>query len=72
MSYHLAVGVPEAFPEMPVNVSGFKPEINDTLWLVKKARHSIADNGLVTDLEMEVRDDPTTDRHRSHFRKGGR
>jgi phage protein D len=72
MSYHLAIGVPEAFPEMPVNVSGLKPEINDTPWLVKRARHTIADSGLTTDLEMEVRDDPTTDRHRSHFRKGGR
>lgn len=51
-------------------MSGFKPEINQTLWLVKDATHTLADSGLVTSLEMEVRDDPTTDRHRSHFRKG--
>ena len=55
---------------MPVTVSGFKPELHPPLWLVKDATHTLADSGLVTSLEMEVRDDPTTDRHRSHFRKG--
>ncbi|MCX4156989.1 MULTISPECIES: phage late control D family protein [Paraburkholderia] len=71
-SYQLALGRPEVFPELPVNVAGFKPEINETPWLVKEATHTLnGDGGLTTSLEMEVRDDPTTDRHRSHFRKGG-
>ncbi|KWC22744.1 late control protein [Burkholderia ubonensis] len=72
MSYTLALGRPELFPEMPVVVSGFKPEIDETPWLVKKATHTIGDGGFTTALELEVRDDPTTDRHRSHFRKGGK
>jgi phage protein D len=52
-----------------VTVSGFKTEI-DAPWLVRKATHTIGDGGFTTSLELEVRDDPTTDRHRSHFRKG--
>ncbi|MFM0302409.1 phage late control D family protein [Paraburkholderia sediminicola] len=70
--YELALARPEIFPEMPVAVSGFKPEIDETPWLVKKVTHTInADGGFSTSLDMEMRDDPTTDRHRSHFRKGG-
>ncbi|WP_438392308.1 phage late control D family protein [Caballeronia sp. DA-9] len=72
MSYKLACGRAELFPEMPVTVTGFKPEIDATPWLVKEATHTIADGGFETSLELEVRDDPTTERHRSHFRKGGR
>ncbi|CAJ7208425.1 bacteriophage late control gene D protein [Burkholderia pseudomallei] len=69
MSYTLARGRAELFPEMPVTVSGFKPEIDETPWLVKKATHTIGDVGFTTALELEMRDDPTTDRHRSHFRR---
>ncbi len=68
-SYQRALGRPEVFPELPVNVAGLKPEINETPWLVKKATHTLGEAGLTTSLEMEVRDDPTTDKHRSHFRK---
>ena len=68
MDYTLAEGRAEIFPELPVTVSGFKPEIDETPWLVKRVRHSIADGGFTSSLELEVRDDPTTDRHRSHFR----
>jgi phage protein D len=70
MDYTLAEGRAEIFPELPVTVSGFKPEIDETPWLVKRVRHSIADGGFTSTLELEVRDDPTTDRHRAHFRKG--
>lgn len=69
MDYTLALGRPEIYPEMPVSLSGFKPEINGTPWLVRKAKHNLADGGLTTSLELEVRDDPVTDKHRSHFRK---
>jgi phage protein D len=68
MDYTLAEGRAKIFPELPVTVSGFKPEIDQTPWLVKRVRHSIADGGFTSSLEMEVRDDPTTDRHRAHFR----
>jgi phage protein D len=71
MDYTLSLGRAEIFPELPVTVSGFKPEIDETPWLVKRVRHSIGEGGFTSALELEVRDDPTTDRHRSHFRKGG-
>ncbi|WP_431821004.1 phage late control D family protein [Burkholderia sp. F1] len=53
----LALGRPELFPEMPVTVSGFKPEIDDTPWLVKKATHKLGSEGFTTELELEVRQD---------------
>ncbi|GAB5098720.1 phage late control D family protein [Caballeronia sp. HLA56] len=73
MDYTLARGRAEMFPELPVTITGFKPEIDDTLWLVKRATHTMTgDAGFTTALELEVRDDPTTERHRSHFRHAGR
>ena len=71
MSYTLALGRPEVFPEMHVAVSGFKPEIDATPWLVKKATHTISGVGFTTVLELEVAGDPATDRHRSQFAKRG-
>ncbi|TCW81024.1 late control protein [Burkholderia sp. SRS-46] len=73
MSYSLARGRADLFPEMPVTLSGFKPEIDATPWLVKQATHTLdGDGGFASSLELEMRDDPTTDRHRSHFKKGSR
>jgi hypothetical protein len=73
LDYTLARGRAELFPELPVTVSGFKPDIDDTPWLVKKVTHTVTgDAGFITALELEVRDDPTTDKHRSHFRKSGK
>jgi phage protein D len=70
MSYTLALGRADLFPEMPVTVSGFKPVIDATPWLVREAIHTITgDAGFTTQLDLEVRDDPTTDKHREHFRK---
>lgn len=71
MSYTLALGRPDLFPEQSVIVSGFKPEIDATPWLIKQVTHIIGESGFTSALELEVRDDPTTDRHRSHFRRGG-
>jgi len=73
MSYTLALGRADLFPEMPVTVTGFKPDIDETPWLVKQVTHTITgDAGFTSALELEVRDDPTTDRHRSHFRRGAK
>lgn len=72
MSYTLALGRPDLYPEVPVYLNGFKPDIDNESWLAKKVKHSIADGGYTTALELETRDDPTTNRHRTHFRKGGR
>ncbi|MDR5773162.1 phage late control D family protein, partial [Caballeronia sp. LZ002] len=70
MDYTLARGRAEVFPELPVTIKGFKPEIDDTPWLVRRVMHTLTgDAGFTTALELEVRDDPTTAKHRSHFRK---
>jgi uncharacterized protein len=71
LSYSLALGRAELFPELPVRVSGFKPEIDATPWLVKRVTHTLGEDGFVSTLELEVHGDPTTVRHRSRFRKGG-
>ena len=72
MDYTLAMGVPLLRPEVPVFVAGFKPEIDDTDWLVESVTHSLDDAGGYTcDLSLEVMDDPVTKRHRSNFRQGG-
>lgn len=54
MGYTLALGRPEIRPELQVSVSGFKPEINATAWLVQRASHTISDGGLSTSLELET------------------
>ncbi|MDR6387586.1 phage late control D family protein [Paraburkholderia phenoliruptrix] len=72
MTYNLALGRPDLYPEVPVYLNGFKPDIDAESWLVKKVRHEIDGNGGYTcELELETRDDPTSERHRTHFRKGG-
>lgn len=64
MSYTLALGRPERFPELPVTVSGFKPEIDATQWLVKKVMHTISEGGFESALELEVRDELMPKRYR--------
>lgn len=53
LSYKLALGRADVYPEQTVTVSGFKPEIDGTEWLVVKANHSIGGGGFSTTLEME-------------------
>jgi phage protein D len=72
MNYSLALGRGEIRPELAVYVSGFKDEIDAIDWLVKRATHTISDQGFLTSLELEMRDDPTTARHRSNFRQPGK
>lgn len=72
MNYSLAYGRGEIRPELPVYVSGFKDEIDAIPWLVKRATHTISDQGFLTGLELEMRDDPASARHRTNFRKPGR
>lgn len=72
MSYWLALGRPDLYPEVPIYLNGFKPDIDAESWLVKRARHEIGDGGYTTELELETRDDPTSDRHRGNFRKSGK
>lgn len=54
LSYTLALGRADLYPEQSITVSGFKPEIDGTDWLVSKATHSISGSaGFTTSLELE-------------------
>ena len=55
LGYTLAIGNAAIYPEMHVRVSGFKPEIDDTQWLVAKATHTLSgSSGYTTALELET------------------
>ncbi len=49
----LATGIASLDAQVPLAVSGFKPEIDGTDWLVTKVTHTIADGGFITRLEAE-------------------
>lgn len=53
-SLTLARGRPDLFPEKSVTVSGWKPEIDASGWLVTEVRHSLNGSGLTTTLQMEL------------------
>ncbi|MET1080297.1 MAG: phage late control D family protein [Pseudomonas sp.] len=50
----LARGRPDLYPETPLQVSGWKAEINANPWLITKIIHSISDSGYTSALEAEV------------------
>ena len=54
-SLNLAVGRPEAFPQMPVIVRGWKSQIDNEDWLIDKITHKLDSNGLTSDLSLEAR-----------------
>lgn len=54
-SLNLARGRADLFPELPVIVQGFKPEIDATDWLIARATHSLSSSGFTTALEMEIK-----------------
>ena len=49
----LAIGQPALMVQTPVNVRGFKPEIDGTDWLCKTVEHSLDNSGLSTRMELE-------------------
>lgn len=53
-SLTLARGRPDLFPELPASVSGWKPAIDGTDWLLAKVTHRLSPSGLVTELELEI------------------
>lgn len=71
MNLDLALGIPELFPEMPVSLSGWKPDIDGTPWLLRRVSHEVSNSGYTCSCEFEVRDDPRAAKHRSNFRRGG-
>ncbi|WP_246190416.1 phage late control D family protein [Pandoraea captiosa] len=55
-SMTLARGNAELFPEVPVSVRGFKPQIDNTDWLLAKTRHTLDSNGgFTTQIELEIK-----------------
>lgn len=53
--YTLSLGRADAYPEQRVTVSGFKPEIDGTTWLVSEVTHRLDKNGgFTTALKMET------------------
>lgn len=54
-SIQLAVGRADLYPEMPVTVSGFKPEIDNADWTLTRVVHSLNDSGFTSALELEVK-----------------
>ncbi|MBV6887930.1 phage late control D family protein [Xanthomonas campestris pv. spermacoces] len=53
--YTLAIGRADLFPEQTVKVSGFKPEIDGSRWLIAKTTHTmIGSSGFTTALELEA------------------
>lgn len=54
-SITLAQGLPELFPETPATVTGFKPAIDNTDWIIIKVTNSISDSGYIQMLELEIK-----------------
>lgn len=54
-SITLAYGVPDLMPETPVQLSGFKQEIDSSEWLITKVTHNITDNGYTSQVECELK-----------------
>ena len=55
LQYTLAIGRADIYPEMHLRVTGCKPEINNTPWIVASTVHTISSHtGLTTELELET------------------
>nr|DAK23290.1 MAG TPA: tail protein [Caudoviricetes sp.] len=54
-SLTLATGRPDLFPEIPVDVVGFKPEIDNQQWLIVELSHQLSQSGLSSSVKFEAR-----------------
>lgn len=54
-SLDLAEGRPDLYPETPVTLSGFKPEIDAIDWLITEISHDLSDRAFTSSVEMEFR-----------------
>ncbi len=54
MSFDLARGRADLFPERKVTVRGWKPEIDKTQWLISAVSHRLSTSGFTTSIEMEA------------------
>ncbi|CCW30250.1 putative phage protein (D protein) (Modular protein) [Xenorhabdus nematophila F1] len=54
-SITLAMGRADIYPEMPVQLEGFKKEIDGTDWTIVKVTHNLNDSGFTTSLDLEIK-----------------
>jgi phage protein D len=60
LSITAAMAHPELFPELPVVVQGFKPEIDGANWIITRCTHSLSDSGFTTAFEFELKANANT------------
>nr|WP_244182523.1 contractile injection system protein, VgrG/Pvc8 family [Xenorhabdus beddingii] len=56
-SITLAKGRADIYPETPVQLKGFKQEIDGTHWTLVKVTHNLNDGGFTTSLDLEIKID---------------
>lgn len=55
-SLNLAVGDAELIPEMPIQLQGFKAEIDSSDWIISQVTHNVSpDSGFTTQIECELK-----------------
>lgn len=54
LSFNLALGRPDLYPEQRLSLSGFKPDIDATAWLIVDVTHNLGEAGLTTSLNLET------------------
>lgn len=55
-SLNLAVGDAELIPEMPIQLQGFKTEIDSSDWIISQVTHNVSpDSGFTTQIECELK-----------------
>lgn len=57
-SISLCLGRPDLFPELPATVRGFKPQIDNTGWIINRVTHTLNESGYTTDLHLEMQSAP--------------
>lgn len=53
-SINLAYGIPDLIPEMPIQTMGFRPEIDEAMWIGVNITHKIDSTGYTTHLTAEL------------------
>ncbi len=56
-SITLAKGRADIYPETPIQLKGFKPDIDGTNWTIVKVTHNLNDSGFTTSLDLEIKID---------------
>lgn len=54
LSFDLALGRPDLYPERKITAKGFKPEIDAGKWLIASVSHRLGSGGFTSSLDMEI------------------